>query len=90
MKKFFLIVSIFLFFSPSSVYAATIKNLDDKAYSLIVKQKDKIFQLNIDPNGIIKDLCDFCTIEVVGFSLTDIENEDDLFIKDGNLSLKEE
>lgn len=88
MKKFFLAVILFFSFLPLSVYAATIQNLDNKPYSLVVKQEDKTFQVLIDSNGTIKDLCAFCTIEVVGFSLLDVENESRLAIRNGTLSIQ--
>lgn len=88
MKKFFLAVILFFSFLPLSVYAATIQNLDNKPYSLVVKQEDKTFQVLIDSNGTIKDLCAFCTIEVVGFSLLDVENEPRLAIRNGTLSIQ--
>lgn len=89
MKKFFLSVILFFIFLPLSVHAATIQNLDNKPYSLVVKQEDKTFQVLIDSNGTIKDLCAFCTIEVVGFSLLDVENDPYLVIRGGVLSIRE-
>ncbi len=88
MKKFFL--SVFIFFSvlPLSVNAATIKNTDNKPYSLLVKQEDKSFHVLIDSKGTIIDLCSFCTVEVVGFSLLDIEDEAKLFIRNGILTVQ--
>lgn len=88
MKKFFL--SVFIFFSvlPLSVSAATIKNTDNKPYSLLVKQEDKSFHVLIDSKGMIIDLCKFCTVEVVGFSLLDIEDEPKLFIRNGILTIQ--
>ena len=87
MKKFFLLL-LFLCFFTESVHAATIQNLDNKSYSLVVKQEDKTFQVLIDSRGLIKDLCSFCTIEVIGFSLLDVEDVPYLVIRDGVLSVK--
>ena len=89
MKKFFLTLILFFSFLPLSVYAATIQNLDNKPYSLVVKREDKTFQVLIDSNGTIKNLCAFCTIEVVGFSLLDVENDPYLVIRGGVLSIRE-
>lgn len=88
MKKFFLVAALFFYFLPLSVRAATIRNLDNKPYSLVVKQEDKTFQVLIDSSGTIKDLCAFCTIEVIGFSLMDVENEAYLVIRGGVLSIQ--
>lgn len=90
MKKFFLSIILFFNFLPLSVDAATIQNLDNKPYSLVVKQDDETFQVLIDSNGTIKDLCAFCTIEVVGFSLLDVENDPYLVIRGGVLSIQEQ
>ena len=90
MKKFFLAIILFFNFLPLSVDAATIQNLDNKPYSLVVKQDDETFQVLIDSNGTIKDLCAFCTIEVVGFSLLDGENDPYLVIRGGVLSILEQ
>ncbi len=89
MKKFFLSVVMFFCLLPLSVHAATIKNLDDKPYSLLVKQEDKTFRVVIDSKGMIRDLCAACTIEVVGFSLLDVENTPYLVIRGGVLSAQE-
>ncbi|MGN1079699.1 MAG: hypothetical protein ACI4TE_05955 [Alphaproteobacteria bacterium] len=88
MKKFFLWTALSFSFLPLSVRAATIQNLDNKPYSLVVKQEDKTFQVFIDSSGTIKDLCAFCTIEVIGFSLMDVENEAYLVIRGGVLSIQ--
>lgn len=88
MKKFFLPVILFFSFLPVSVHAATVRNSDNKPYSLIVKQEDETFQVLIDANGTIRDLCSSCTIEVVGFSLLDVENEPRLVIRGGVLSVQ--
>ena len=90
MKKFFLAFILFFNFWPLSVHAATIQNLDNKSYSLVVKQEDETFQVLIDSNGTIKDLCAFCTIEVVGFSLLDVENDPCLVIRGGVLSIQKQ
>jgi len=90
MKKFFLAFILFFSFWPLSVHAATIQNLDNKSYSLVVKQEDETFQVLIDSNGTIKDLCAFCTIEVVGFSLLDVENDPCLVIRGGVLSIQKQ
>ncbi len=90
MKKFFLAIILFFNFLPLPVDAATIQNLDNKPYSLVVKQDDETFQVLIDSNGTIKDLCAFCTIEVVGFSLLDVENDPYLVIRGGVLSIQEQ
>ena len=91
MKKFFACALCFLSLSilfPPAVRAATVKNADNKPHSLVVKRGGDSFQVVIDSNGTIKDLCAFCTIEVVGFSLLDIENEPMLVIRDGVLSVQ--
>lgn len=90
MKKFFLALILFFSFLSLSVDAATIQNLDNKPYSLVVKQDDETFQVLIDSNGTIKDLCAFCTIEVVGFSLLDVENDPYLVIRGGVLSIQKQ
>ncbi len=89
MKKFFLALSLIFCFLPLSARAATIRNLDNKSYSLLVKQEDKTFQVVIDSNGTIVDLCSFCTIEVIGFSLLDVEDIPRLVIRDGVLKIQE-
>lgn len=90
MKKFFLALILFFSFLSLSVHAATIQNLDNKPYSLVIKQDDETFQVLIDSNGTIKDLCAFCTIEVVGFSLLDVENDPYLVIRGGVLSIQKQ
>lgn len=54
--------------------AASIQNLDAKPYSLIVKSENEQFKTVIEPAGYIKDLCSFCTVEVEGYSISDIED----------------
>ncbi len=88
MKKFFWIVFIFFSILPLSVRAATIKNTDNKPYSLLVKQENRNFYVLIDSNGTIVDLCQSCIVEVVGFSLLDIESEQNLFIRNGILTVQ--
>lgn len=88
MKKFFLSALLFSCFYPLNGQAASVQNSDARSYTLQVSKDSHSYQVAIEPNGTIIDLCSACTIEVVGFGLLDVENEKFLVIKDGLLSLK--
>lgn len=88
MKRFFLSVLLFSCFYPLNGQAAGVQNSDARSYTLQVNENSRTYQVVIEPNGTIIDLCSACTIEVVGFGLLDVENEKFLIIKDGLLSLK--
>ena len=63
--------------------AADVKNTDAERYELLVKTANGKFKINLEPNGYIANLCSRCTIEVVGYSLIDVENEKTVVVDDG-------
>lgn len=88
MKKFFLSALLFSCLYPFDGHAASIQNSDVRSYTLQISENGRSYQVVIEPNGTIIDLCSACTVEVVGFGLLDVENEKFLIIKDGLLSLQ--
>lgn len=88
MKKFLL--SAFVFFATAfPLYAASIQNSDVEPRTLVIKQEGVSFQVIIEAKGYIQDLCSDCTIEVLGFSIMDVEREKLLIIDGGHLKVKE-
>lgn len=71
-----------------SVNAADIKNTDAERYELLVKTENGKFKTTLEPNGYIANLCSDCTIEVVGYSLIDIESEQSITVDGGVLKVK--
>ena len=63
--------------------AADVKNTDAERYELLVKTANGKFKTTLEPNGYIANLCSRCTIEVVGYSLIDVENEKTVVVDDG-------
>ncbi len=86
MKKiiFFMTALLWTF----TVHAADIKNTDAEQYELLVKTATGKFKVELEPNGYIAALCSHCTVEVVGYSLIDIENEHSVVVDDGILKVK--
>lgn len=76
MKKNPLLALCALIFFPMvpPVKAASIRNTDQTPYTLIVKSDRESFKTVIEAAGYIKDLCSFCTVEVKGYSLSDIKD----------------
>ena len=72
----------------ASVNAADIKNTDAERYELLIKTADGKFKTTLEPNGYIANLCSRCTVEVIGYSLIDIENERSIIVDDGVLKVK--
>lgn len=72
----------------ASVNAADIKNTDAERYELLVKTADGKFKTTLEPNGYIANLCSYCTVEVVGYSLMDVENERRIVVDGGILRVK--
>ena len=70
-------------FWTASVNAADIKNTDAERYELLVKTENGKFKTTLEPNGYIANLCSNCTIEVVGYSLIDVEKERLVAVDDG-------
>ena len=70
-------------FWTASVNAADIKNTDAERYELLVKTENGKFRTTLEPNGYIANLCSNCTIEVVGYSLIDVEKERLVAVDDG-------
>lgn len=66
-----------------SAHAADIKNTDAERYELLVKTENGKFKTTLEPNGYIANLCSNCTIEVVGYSLIDVEKERLVAVDDG-------
>ena len=71
-----------------SARAADIKNTDAERYELLVKTENGKFKTTLEPNGYIANLCSDCTIEVVGYSLIDIESEQSITVDGGVLKVK--
>lgn len=67
----------------ASAHAADIKNTDAERYELLVKTENGKFKTTLEPNGYIADLCSNCTIEIVGYSLIDVEKERLVAVDDG-------
>ena len=72
----------------ASVNAADIKNTDAERYELLIKTAGGKFKTTLEPNGYIANLCSRCTVEVIGYSLIDIENERSIIVDDGVLKVK--
>ncbi len=86
MKKIIFFAAALLW--TASVNAADIKNTDAERYELLVKTADGKFKTTLEPNGYIANLCSHCTVEVVGYSLMDIENERRIVVDGGILQVK--
>ena len=63
--------------------AADVKNTDAERYELLVKTANGKFKINLEPNGYIANLCSDCTVEVVGYSLIDVEKEKLIAVDNG-------
>lgn len=72
-----------------TVHAADIRNTDAKPYTLIVKDGGETFKTVIEPEGFIKDLCSDCTVEVEGYSISDIGSTPALNLANGVLIEKD-
>ena len=86
MKKIVFFMTALLW--AASVNAADIKNTDAERYELLIKTAGGKFKTTLEPNGYIANLCSRCTVEVVGYSLIDIENERSIIVDDGVLQVK--
>lgn len=86
MKKIVFFMTALLW--AASVNAADIKNTDAERYELLIKTADGKFKTTLEPNGYIANLCSRCTVEVIGYSLIDIENERSIIVDDGVLKVK--
>ena len=86
MKKIIFFMAALLWAGTGN--AADIKNTDAVRYDLLVKTADGKFKTVLEPNGFIAALCSNCTVEIVGYSLIDIENEKTIVVKDGVLKVK--
>lgn len=86
MKKIVFFMTALLW--AASVNAADIKNTDAERYELLIKTADGKFKTTLEPNGYIANLCSRCTVEVIGYSLIDIENEQSIIVDDGVLKVK--
>lgn len=86
MKKIVFFMTALLW--AASVNAADIKNTDAERYELLIKTAGGKFKTTLEPNGYIANLCSRCTVEVVGYSLIDIENERSIIVDDGVLKVK--
>lgn len=63
--------------------AADVKNTGAERYELLVKTANGKFKTNLEPNGYIANLCSDCTVEVVGYSLIDVEKEKLIAVDNG-------
>lgn len=81
MKKIIFFAAALLW--TASVNAADIKNTDAERYELLVKTADGKFKTTLEPNGYIANLCSYCTVEVVGYSLIDVEKEKLIAVDNG-------
>ncbi len=86
MKKIVFFMTALLW--AASVNAADIKNTDAERYELLIKTAGGKFKTTLEPNGYIANLCSRCTVEVIGYSLIDIENEQSIIVDDGVLKVK--
>ena len=86
MKKIVFFMTALLW--TASVNAADIKNTDAERYELLIKTAGGKFKTTLEPNGYIANLCSRCTVEVIGYSLIDIENERSIIVDDGVLKVK--
>lgn len=86
MKKIVFFMTALLW--AASVNAADIKNMDAERYELLIKTAGGKFKTTLEPNGYIANLCSRCTVEVIGYSLIDIENERSIIVDDGVLKVK--
>lgn len=86
MKKIVFFMTALLW--AASVNAADIKNTDAERYELLIKTAGGKFKTTLEPNGYIANLCSRCTVEVIGYSLIDIENERSIIVDDGILKVK--
>ncbi len=86
MKKIVFFMTALLW--AASVNAADIKNTDAERYELLIKTVGGKFKTTLEPNGYIANLCSRCTVEVIGYSLIDIENERSIIVDDGVLKVK--
>lgn len=86
MKKIVFFMTALLW--AASVNAADIKNTDAERYELLIKTAGGKFKTTLEPNGYIENLCSRCTVEVIGYSLIDIENERSIIVDDGVLKVK--
>ena len=86
MKKIVFFTTALLW--AASVNAADIKNKDAERYELLIKTAGGKFKTTLEPNGYIANLCSRCTVEVIGYSLIDIENERSIIVDDGVLKVK--
>ena len=81
MKKIIFFAAALLW--TAAVNAADVKNTDAERYELLVKTEKGAFKTELEPNGYIANLCSRCTIEVVGYSLIDVESEKLVVVDDG-------
>ena len=86
MKKIVFFMTALLW--AASVNAADIKNTDAERYELLIKTAGGKVKTTLEPNGYIANLCSRCTVEVIGYSLIDIENERSIIVDDGVLKVK--
>lgn len=81
MKKIVFFMTALLW--AASVNAADIKNTDAERYELLIKTAGGKFKTTLEPNGYIANLCSDCTVEVVGYSLIDVEKEKLIAVDNG-------
>ena len=85
-KSFSASLVLFAAFLPVCANAADIRNVDNKPYTLIVKSNTENFKTVIEANGCIKDLCSDCTVEVEGYSISDIQDGTSFRLANGVLT----
>lgn len=86
MKKIFpVLFPLFAFLLPLHAQSASIRNMDDNAHTLLVRDGSEAYRVVLDPKGYIESLCSGCTIEVLGYSILDIEDEPLLQVIEGRL-----
>lgn len=88
MKKIFPVLFLLIaFLLPQHAQSASIRNMDDNAHTLLVRGGAEAYRVVLDPKGYIESLCSGCTIEVLGYSILDIEDEPLLQVVEGRLEV---
>lgn len=79
---------LFILGTSFSVQAASVQNMDDNAHELLVKENSTSYKVVVEPKGYIEALCSYCTVEVLGYSILDVEDEAVLSIINGRIEVK--
>ncbi|MCW8834907.1 MAG: hypothetical protein OQJ99_00910 [Rhodospirillales bacterium] len=86
MKRMSILATILVASLPVSAHAAQLINEDNAPYTVTVTAKTGSVTVNVDPESVIEDICDSCTI-ALGENSVAAKGEDAVFIRKGKLEI---